>query len=98
MLGTVVIDEIPLPITAIELRNGAFQITAEARGPLPEINSASYVLIGSDARVVYRSVRTEPIHIAAEAGDLFTVEIEADVLGRRSIPEGPITFVNGSHV
>lgn len=53
--GSVVLDELIMPITGVSLTGEAFVITAEVRGPVQGRSSASYVVNGRDGRTVYAS-------------------------------------------
>lgn len=90
MIGSVVVDEVVLPITSLRLTGGRLQIIAEARGPMPCIRLADYVVQGDDGRTVYRSSRDE----APTVGPLndrssVTITLAVEVANRTTRPAGP---------
>jgi hypothetical protein len=90
MLGSVVIDEVVLPITGLRLTGGKLQITAYAGGPLPRIRVARYVVHGDDGVVVYRSSRDDTTTVGPLGPkDSVSVTLDVEVTGRVSQPDGP---------
>lgn len=91
MIGTVVIDEVVLPIVGVRLSGGKLRITAEARGPMPLVRLADYVVQGDDGRTIYRSSRTEGITIGPlnERSSL-TITLDVEIDNRTTQPAGPI--------
>lgn len=78
MLGSVVVDEVVLPITGVQLVDGGLRITAHARGPLPLMSLARYVVHGEDGRTMYRTPRADPTTIGPLEADselTFTLDI-----------------------
>jgi hypothetical protein len=87
MLGSVVIDEVVLPITGLRLTGGKLQITACAGGPLPRIRVAHYVVHGDDGVVVYRTSRDGE---TTTVGDSMSFTLDVEATGRVGQPLGPV--------
>lgn len=90
-IGSVVVDEVVFPITAVRLTGGKFQITAEARGPMPLVRLANYVVQGDDGRTVYRSSRTDMITVGPLGkGESLTFTLAVELDNHTTRPAGPI--------
>jgi hypothetical protein len=90
-IGALVVDEQVLPITDLRLTGGKLQITAYARGPLPRIRVANYVVHGNDGIVVYRSSRDETTAIGPlNEDDSLTFTVDVEIAGRVAGPLGPV--------
>jgi hypothetical protein len=91
MIGSVVVDENVLPITALRLVGGKLQITAYACGPLPRIRVANYVVCGNDGVVVFRSSRDETTTVGPlDDGSSVTLTLDVEITGQVSQPLGPV--------
>lgn len=53
-MGTVVIDEHVLPITALHLAGGRIHVTVRITGPLPAVDARDYSLFGRDGSQIVR--------------------------------------------
>ena len=53
--GTIVVDELIIPITDIVFKHGLLEITACIEGPVPAVCSAPYRLFGVDGSEIYCS-------------------------------------------
>lgn len=92
MIGSVVVDEVVMPITDLWLSGGKLQIAASARGPLPLMHLADYVVIGADGVVVYRSSRPGEMATVGPLGpqDEVSVDLAVGVDDRTTRPSGPV--------
>lgn len=54
-LGSIVVDEIIVPVVDVTLDRGAFVITAHVMGPVPAVDTTHYVVMDRQGSVVYRS-------------------------------------------
>ena len=50
--GSIVVDEIVVPVTDVRLARGGFKIIAKVRGPVPAVDTQDYVLYDQAGRVV----------------------------------------------
>lgn len=92
MIGSVVFDGVVMPITELRLTGGKLQITASARGPLPLIHLADYVVHGADGVVVYRSSRPGEAATVGPLGpkDAVSVHLGVEIDNRTTRPDGPV--------
>lgn len=54
--GSIVIDELIIPIVDIYLDRGQFWVVAHVVGPVPDVDTRDYVINGRDGRTVVRAV------------------------------------------
>lgn len=54
--GTIVVDELILPITDTYLERGRIYVTALVRGPIRDVNTIGYVVYGRDGEQVWSGV------------------------------------------
>lgn len=53
-LGSMVIDELIIPITEIRFQNGLIQVHGDIRGPLPAVNTSNWTVHDQDGGLVTR--------------------------------------------
>lgn len=87
--GSLVVDELVLPIVDIRLRGEAFVLTAHVRGPVRAVDGRSgYTVHDEGGAVVYRSTGPHPGFSwpALKAGSELYVTANIDVIGKTSGP------------
>lgn len=90
--GSIVVDEIILPIADIRLSRRAFVMTAHVRGPVPAVSTGSYVVCDSEGAVVYRRDTDDRRYFlewaAMPANSGLTVTVTLEIAEMRA---GPVT-------
>lgn len=90
MKGSIIVDEVIIPIVDIYVDDGKFVITAETWGPVRAVTAESYVVCDRRGSVVYR---TGPgmrglAWEAIRAGGLLTVTVALSLEGQFAAAAG----------
>lgn len=55
-MGTIVVDELILPVIDLYLARGRIYVTALVKGPIRDVNTVGYVVYGRDGEQVWSGV------------------------------------------
>lgn len=91
--GTIVVDELILPIVDIYLDGGRIWITAEVLAPVPAVDTGTYVVCDRSGAVVYRSQGEASRITWPEMTGCLTLRITAALAigDKAATPDGPAT-------
>jgi hypothetical protein len=59
--GTLVVDEVPMQVVGLHLRNGCLEVIANVQGPLRALHGAGWVLFGADGAMVISNVNHQKL-------------------------------------
>lgn len=72
--GSIVVDELIIPITDIYLDRGQIWVVATVAGPVPDVDTRDYVINGRDGKTVVRALGISGLRWSRVlAGDSLTV-------------------------
>lgn len=86
MKGTIVVDEIIVPISDIYLANGVINLVATVSGPMPAVDTRNYVVNDRQGVTVYRGVGVAGLKWRKlDAGERLTVIAPVQIMGREAV-------------
>jgi hypothetical protein len=84
--GTIVVDEIIVPITDIYLDNGVINLVAEVSGPMPAVDTRNYVVNDRRGVTIFRGVGISGLKWRKlGAGERLTVIAPVQIMGREAV-------------
>ena len=95
--GSIVVDELILPIVDIHLDYGAIVFTAEVRGPVRAVSTGSYVVCDRSGGALYRSQGEAGRISWAElaAGPTLRIQVDLHIESKQATPTGPAVTLLG---